>query len=64
MTSHLDALDKFNAVMTESLTLADTWLDLAGSDADSPQWPNAVHSMMRRLLAAAEQLEESIRRQS
>lgn len=64
MSAAVQALNDFNEVLADAVTLAETWLTLAGDDVNAPQWPSAVHAMVRRLEMAAASMEQVIRGQA
>jgi len=49
--------------MAEAATVADVWVDLAGDDQSAPQWPYAVHAMIKRLEVGAARLQAVYRQE-
>ena len=59
----LDAFSDFDALLGDSMSQAEVWLELAGEDASGPKWPHVVIAMMGRLEAGAERLQELVRQE-
>lgn len=54
-------LDNLSELVLEAEILSETAIDLAGDDPNAPQWPWLVAQHIRRVKAASELLETSLR---